>query len=126
MESIRQHHISIKTALSGIVWAFKSQPNFRVHLILSAISLLLGAYLKVSFVEMTILTLAIVFGLGVEMVNTSIESLTDLITTKWHLQAKIAKDVSAGMMLLVAFGTIMVAALIFIPRISILITNSTL
>jgi len=119
------HHISIKTALSGIVWAFKTQPNFRVHLILSVVALLLGIYLKVSYVEMTVLSLAIVFGLGIEMVNTSIESLTDLITTKWHIQAKIAKDVSAGMMLLVAFGTILVAALIFIPRIWLLFTKPT-
>jgi len=124
MVSIRQHHISIKTALSGINWAFKTQPNFRVHTILSLVVILLGLSLKVSFIEMTILTLAIVFGLGVEMVNTSIESLTDLITTKWHVQAKIAKDVSAGMMLLVAFGTVLVATLIFIPRIWSLFTSS--
>ena len=66
---------------------------------------------------MTILILTIVFGLGVEMVNTSIEAMTDLITTDWKEDAKIAKDVSAGMMLMTAIGTVVVALFIFYPRI---------
>jgi diacylglycerol kinase len=65
---------------------------------------------------MTILVFAIIFGLGIEMVNTSIEAMTDLITTEWRKQAKVAKDVSAGMMLLAAFGTVLIASLIFLPK----------
>ncbi len=117
MNILRRHHISFKNALNGIIWAFTTQPNFRVHMILTILALIFGFWLKVSYVEMTILTLTIVFGLGCEMINTSIEAMTDLITTEYKLQAKIAKDVSAGMMLLVSIGTIIVACLIFIPRI---------
>jgi diacylglycerol kinase len=65
---------------------------------------------------LTVLVLTIVFGLGVEMANTSIEAMTDLITTEYRKEAKIAKDVSAGMMFLVAIGAIIVASLIFLPR----------
>ena len=50
-------------------------------------------------------------------INTSIEAMTDLITREWRQEAKIAKDVSAGMMLLVATGAVLVASVIFIPRI---------
>lgn len=114
---IRQHHISFKHAFEGILWAFTSQPNFRVHTILAVLAITFGFILKVSFIEMTVLALAIVFGMGVEMVNTSIEAMTDLITTEYREQAKIAKDVAAGMMLLVAFGTVIVALLIFGPKI---------
>lgn len=117
MNILRRHHISFKNALNGIIWAFTTQPNFRVHMILTILALIFGFLLKVSYVEMTILTLTIVFGLGCEMINTSIEAMTDLITTEYKLQAKIAKDVSAGMMLLVSIGTVIVACLIFIPRI---------
>ncbi len=117
MNILRRHHISFKNALNGIIWAFTTQPNFRVHMILTILALIFGFWLKVSYVEMTILTLTIVFGLGCEMINTSIEAMTDLITTEYKLQAKIAKDVSAGMMLLVSIGTVIVACLIFIPRI---------
>lgn len=117
MNILRRHHISFKNALNGIIWAFTTQPNFRVHMILTILALIFGFWLRVSYVEMTILTLTIVFGLGCEMINTSIEAMTDLITTEYKLQAKIAKDVSAGMMLLVSIGTVIVACLIFIPRI---------
>ena len=114
---MKHHHISIKNAWNGIIWSFRTQPNFKIHSILAAISILLGVYFQVSHVEMTILILTIVFGLGVEMVNTSIETMTDLITTEWKLEAKIAKDVAAGMMLLTAIGTVLVALFIFYPRI---------
>lgn len=52
------------------------------------------------------------------MINTSLESMTDLITKEWRSEAKIAKDVAAGMMLLVATGAVIVALVIFAPYIS--------
>ena len=103
---LRKHHISIKNAVNGIIWAFTTQPNFRVHLSLAILALTLGYYLDISYTEMIILILVTVFGLGAEMINTAIESMTDLITTEWKREAKIAKDVSAGMMLMVAIGAI--------------------
>ena len=117
MSFVRRHHISFKNAFNGIFWAFSTQPNFRVHITLSISALALGFVLKVSNIEMTILALTIAFGLGIEMVNTSIEAMTDLITQEYQKNAKVAKDVSAGMMLLVAAFTVVVAALIFVPRI---------
>lgn len=113
----KNHHISFKNAIEGIVWAFTNHPNFKIHLPLSILAIILGFILKITRIETTILVLTIVFGLGVEMINTSIEEMTDLITVKWQKQAKIAKDVSAGMMLLAAIGTIFIALLIFGPRI---------
>ena len=114
---IRRHHISFQHAWDGIKWAFTTQPNFKVHIILAVLALALGYLLDISYSELTILVLTIVFGLGVEMLNTSIEAMTDLITTEWKTQAKVAKDVAAGMMLLTAFGTVLVACLIFLPKI---------
>lgn len=116
METIKRHHISLKNALSGLKYAFTSQPNFKIHFTLSALVLLAGFYLQVSQSGMAILVLTIVFGLGCEMINTSLESMTDLITKEWRQNAKIAKDVSAGMMLLSAIGAILVALLILGPK----------
>jgi len=121
MEVIRHHHISFKNAFNGIIWAFTTQPNFRVHTILAASAIFSGFLLKVTHIEMTILVLTIVFGIGVEMANTSIESIVDLVTEEWRQEAKIAKDVAAGMMLLTALGTVLVACLIFLPHLSKLI-----
>lgn len=116
MEALRKHHISFKNAINGIIWAFTTQPNFKIHFTLALLALVAGLVLQITFIEMTILVLTIVFGLGVEMVNTSIESMTDLITTEYKEEAKIAKDVAAGMMLVAAVGAVIVACLIFLPR----------
>jgi len=120
---IRRHHISFKNAIHGIEWALRTQPNFRVHIILSILAILLGIFLKISQAEMSVIFLTIVFGMGGEMINTSIEEMTDLITTEWKKEAKIAKDVSAGMMLTIAVGALFVASQIFIPKLIVLISK---
>ena len=116
MEKLRKHHISFKNAYRGIFWAFDTQPNFKIHLLLSFIALFLGFILEISGIEMLLIIFCIVLGLGAEMINTSIEAMTDLITIEWRKEAKIAKDVSAGMMLVIAIGTLIVGFYIFIPK----------
>ena len=116
-EAIRRHTISFKNAFAGIVWAVRTQPNFRVHLFLSLAALVLGSILTISYIEMTIIVFTIILGLTCEMINTSIEAMTDLITTEHRENAKIAKDVAAGMMLTTATGAVVVAIFIFVPHI---------
>lgn len=113
---LRAHHISFKNAFAGLVWAMTTQPNFRIHVSISCIALVLSWYLSISRAEFGVIIFAIVFGLGAEMINTSIESMTDLITKEWNKEAKIAKDVAAGMMLLVACGDTVVGLYILGPR----------
>jgi diacylglycerol kinase len=111
------HTISFKNAFAGLFWAFRTQPNFRVHGILSLFALFLGYYFRVTNTEMSILIFTIVLGISGELINTSIESMTDLITQEWKEQAKVAKDVAAGMMLFIAMGSVGVATFIFTPYI---------
>lgn len=112
---IHQHTISFKNAFSGLFWAFKSQPNFKVHFLLSLAVILLGFWFKINRFEWIILVFTIVVGITGELLNTAIESVTDLVTTEWRKEAKIAKDVAAGMMLFIAFGSVLVAGFIFLP-----------
>lgn len=113
--AIRKHHISFKNAFAGIVWSVRTQPNFRVHLVISILAVSTGLYLGISGVEMAIILFAILLGLSSELINTAIEAMTDLITKEWKQEAKIAKDVAAGMMLLVAMGAVLIALFIFVP-----------
>ena len=114
---LAQHHISFKNAFAGLIWSLRTQPNFRIHVLLSLVAILLGIFLGISRVEWAIIVFTIVLGFSSEMINTSLEAMTDLITKEWREEAKIAKDVAAGMMLTVAFGAVAVAVLIFLPRI---------
>ena len=104
-------------ALAGLAYGLSTQPNFQVHLTLSILSIIAGTILKLSPVEWTILFLVIGCGLAVEFINTSIESAVDLITDKYHLQAKIAKDTAAAALLIYAITAIVVAFFLFIPKI---------
>lgn len=115
-EIIRKHHISFKNAFSGLKWAFTTQPNFRVHLLFSFLAIGIGIYVGLSYIEWVIIVLTIVFGITGEMINTSIEAATDLITTEWKKEAKVAKDVSAGMMLMIACGAFVVGMMILLPK----------
>lgn len=116
VETLKKHHISFRNAFAGLHHAIISQPNFKVHLVLALLVILTGFFLGVSYLEMTILILTIIVGLAVEMANTAIESVTDLVTEEWRESAKIAKDVAAGMMLLTAIGATLVALLILGPK----------
>lgn len=108
---------SFKHALNGLSWSAQNQKNFVLHISISIAVFLLAYILQVSRTDFIILVFAVVLGLTAEMMNTSIEEMTDLITIKWSKQAKIAKDVAAGMMLIVSLGTAIVGLIVFIPYI---------
>lgn len=116
-ELLRKHSISFKAATEGVIWSLSTQPNFRIHLVLSAVAIAGGIFFKVSRIEFIILVFTIMLGLIAEMINTAIESVTDLVTKEWRKEAKIAKDVAAGMMLVTAIGAVIVAFIIFWPYI---------
>ena len=104
-----------KNAFSGLVYALYSQRNFKVHLILSFLVIVLAWWLEVGIIKFLFLILAITFGLTIEMANTAFEQTIDLITKEYHPQARIAKDVSAGMMLVVSIGLAFLGFLILLP-----------
>ena len=77
---------------------------------------ILGFYLHVSITEWLVLIFTFNMVLVAEMLNTSIESMVDLITKDYHVEAKRAKDVAAGMVLTSATFAVIVGAIIFLPK----------
>lgn len=118
---IKKHTISFKNAFSGLFWALKTQPNFKIHITLSLMSILAGYFLKISYNEFLLIITLIFIGFTIEIINTAIEETTDAIDEKWREDIKIAKDVAAGAMLFFAIGAFIVACIIFLPKISALI-----
>ena len=106
---------SFKNAINGCLYAFKTQRNFRVHLVIALSVIGLGFWLKIGFGKFIFLILAIFLGITVEMANTAFEKTVDLIVEEYHPQAKIAKDLSAGMMLLISIGLALIGFLILFP-----------
>lgn len=114
--SKRKHSIGFSHALDGLKYAVGSQPNFQIHLAISTVVLALMLVLPVSRTEVVMLLFCIMLGLVVELVNTAIESVVDLVTDEWHQSAKIAKDVAAGTMLLTAVGTSLIGMILLLPH----------
>ncbi|PIP63423.1 diacylglycerol kinase [Candidatus Roizmanbacteria bacterium CG_4_9_14_3_um_filter_33_18] len=113
----KTHTISFKNAFNGLVWSLRTQPNYRIHLFLSLISIIFGFYLKISSFEFLLIVFLITVGLAIETINTAIEETTDAIDTKIREDIKIAKDVAAAAMLIYAIGTTVIALMIFVPKI---------
>lgn len=107
---------SFDHAFDGLVSAFKREPNFRVHTTIAVLVLISAAVLQVSRIEWLILLFTIFFVLILELLNTVLEALVDLVQPTFHEKAKIAKDVAAAGVLLGAIISIFVGALIFIPK----------
>ena len=108
---------SFKYAFEGIHYAFKNDQNLLIHLLVAFLVINLSIALKVSPFEMGILGLTMMMVITSEMINSAIEKMVDLITKEHRQEAKIAKDVSAGMVLLTAIASIIIGTLIFLPYI---------
>lgn len=108
---------SFKYALEGINYALNHDQNLVIHFITAIFVIILSFLLDVSPFEQGILGIVIVLVISTEMINTAIEKMVDLITKEHHEEAKIAKDISAGMVLLTALGALVVGVLIFLPHI---------
>ena len=108
---------SFHYALQGINYALHSDQNLIVHFFMALTVILLSVLFKVNPFEMGILGVTILVVIAAEMVNTAIEKMVDLITKEHRAEAKIAKDVSAGMVLITSVGSAIIGFLIFLPYI---------
>lgn len=106
---------SFQNAFSGVVFAFRHNQNMRIHVLSAVIIIILSVIFHISAFEMGILGVMILLVICTEMINTSIEEMTDLISKEHSKEAKIAKDVAAGMVLLTSIGAVIVGLLIFLP-----------
>lgn len=108
---------SFKFAIEGIKIATKYNRNIRIHFIIAIIVLVLSFVLKMNRLEIAIISIVILLVISAEMINTAIEEVIDLVTKEYREEAKFAKDVSAGMVLIFASGSIVIGLLIFAPHI---------
>lgn len=115
-----QHRTFLKSfhyAWQGVQYAVKNNQNVRVLIVIAVFVVAASLFFKISGFEMGILGVMILLVISAEMINTSIEEMTNLITREHREEAKIAKDVSAGMVLVVSGGSLIVGFLIFLPHV---------
>ena len=108
--------LSFKYAWAGVCYAFATQRNFRIHTFVGILAVSLGTFLRISGVEMAVITMTCAIVMVLELINTAIESVVDLtVKQSYHELAKIAKDCAAGAVLVSAIAAVAVAAFILLP-----------
>lgn len=108
---------SFNSAIEGFIYVLKTQRNMKFHFLAGVVLFILGVYLNFNNFELIILSLVVGIVLFAEMVNTAIEHTIDLVNSSFHPLARIAKDISAGAVLISAAAALVVGYLLFINRI---------
>lgn len=118
MEGLHGFWASCGHACRGLLFAFRSQRNFRIHLLITVVVLGAAVWLRFSRAEMilTILTVTLVI-LG-ELLNTSIEFVLNLLEVRHHPVVRTAKDIAAGGVFLTVAGSVLIGLLLFGPHLS--------
>lgn len=106
---------SLRHAAAGLGHLLRYERNARIHVVLAALVAIGAVWLKVSWSDAALLTLAIGLVIAAEAFNTAVETLTDLITPERHPLARTAKDVAAAGVLVSAFTAVAVGGCVFGP-----------
>jgi diacylglycerol kinase (ATP) len=104
---------SFNYAFEGIIHVLRTQRNLRIHFAIAIGVIAAAAALDVERIELIALLLAIAFVLVAEMVNSAIEGAIDVSTTSFDPNAKLAKDIAAGAVLIASVTAIAVGYLVF-------------
>ncbi|MEH7224519.1 diacylglycerol kinase family protein [Bacillus sp. JJ1566] len=108
---------SFSYALQGLREAFFSERNLQIHFLFSVIVVICGFIFKITQVEWIVILLLIGGMFSIELMNTAVEKVVDLVTNEYHPLAKKAKDIAAGAVLIFAIISVIAGFIIFLPYI---------
>ncbi|WP_062198688.1 diacylglycerol kinase family protein [Massilibacterium senegalense] len=108
---------SFSYAIEGMKHTIKSEKNMQIHLLATVVVIFLMFLFPLTMLERAILFIVIGIVLALEMVNTAIENVVDLVTEEYKPLAKIAKDVAAGAVLLFVLFAVLVGIIILGPKV---------
>lgn len=113
---IRKLGRSFSYAFQGINTAVKDERNLKIHIGIGLVVLMLGGWLTLSLIEWVFILFAIGGIISLELLNTALERIVNLITEEYHPLAKQAKDIAAGAVLVYAILSVVIGVIIFLPK----------
>ena len=102
-------------ARNGVVHAWRTQRNMRIHTVVAVLAVILGFVLRIDAASWCVVVICIALVFAAECFNTALEAVVDLVTDQYHELARIAKDCAAGAVYLCAFGSVIVGCIVYIP-----------
>ena len=115
--SLKKRVLAFKYAMNGLYLFFFKDPSAIIHTIAAFIALSLGVYFQINSVEWMSIAFVISLVLISEMINSSIENLCNVVEPDWNNKIAKVKDISAGAVLMASILSLIIAGIIFIPKI---------
>jgi diacylglycerol kinase len=107
---------SFGNAFRGIFFTFKTQHNIWIHSLAIVVVVIAGFIFKLDVMEWGLVVLAIGLVLAAEMINTAMEWLMDLVSPGYSEKAGLIKDAAAGAVLIAAVISVIIGAIVFVPK----------
>lgn len=120
-EKVQRLINSFRAAWRGLVYIYKNERNFRLQIIIGIITAVLSFYFPLRSWEQVVIFLLIIAVLIMEMLNTVVENLMDLLKPRLHQYVEVIKDIMASAVLLTSLGALIIGAIIFFPHLVVLI-----
>ncbi len=106
---------SVIHAVEGILFVAKGERNFRIQLAVGILVILTGVVVKLSRDEWLLVIIMVGLVLVLELINSALEKLLDIIRPRLHQQVKIVKDILAAAVLLASLLAVIEGIIIFWP-----------
>ncbi len=114
--SLKSRLQSFKHAFNGFKILLIEEHNARIHLFAALLVIILSFLFELNNTDWLFVIFAITLAISAEMVNTIVENICDFISHEKHPDIKKIKDLSAAFVLFTVFTSIVVAAIVFIPK----------
>jgi len=111
---------SFKFALRGVWLLITTEDSIKAQLSIAIIATAMGFYFKISNIEWMFQFLIIGLVLVAEALNTAVEKVADFVHPDYHEKIGFIKDIAAGAPSFAAFTSLIIAGIIYIPKIAIL------
>jgi diacylglycerol kinase len=108
---------SIKYTFAGLIAATKSERNMKFHLFFTLLVLIAGWLLCISTVEWMLVSICVGMVISLEVVNTAIERMVDIVSTERRPELGQIKDIAGAAVFIGATVAAIVGVLIFLPKI---------
>ena len=103
-------------AFEGILTGIRQERNMKIHCVAIILVTAAGTLFQITAVEWCICLLLFALVAGLELVNTAVEAVVDLVTEEKKPLAKVAKDTAAGAVLIAAIMAAVIGCIIFLPK----------
>ena len=111
---------ALKNALEGLAMFFRKEKNGQIQISIAVVVVIASAYFNINSAEWIAILGCIALVLSLEMLNSAIEKLADMVEPNYHLTIKAIKDISAGAVLWSTILSVIIGAIVFIPKIKVL------